>query len=78
MVPGVLCVTMDGTWMMPQLSAESWDIQELLLLMVVLTLEKEMVPFGWVMSSVQEEKIVSAAALIMVGGRFRAVVMDRM
>ena len=68
MVPGVLCVAMDGIWMMPELSAESWDILELLPLMVVLTLDKEVVPSGWVMSSVQEEKIVSVDALIMVGG----------
>ena len=70
MKDGAQYVGMDGTWMMPEWSAESWDILELLPLMVVLTLDKEVVPSGWVMSSVQEEKIVSVDALIMVGGLF--------
>ena len=78
MVPGVLCVLMDGTSLMLEWSAESWDILELLPLMVVLTLDKEMVPSGWMMSSVREEKIVSVAALIMVGGLFQAAITDRM
>ena len=59
---------MDGTSKTPEWSAGSLDILELLPLMVVLTLDKEMVPSGWMMSSVREEKIVSVAALIMVGG----------
>ena len=35
--------------MMLQLSVESWDFLELSHLLVVLHLDKELVPFGWMM-----------------------------
>ena len=78
MESGAQCVMMDGTSKTLKWSAKSWDIRELLPLMVVLTLDKEMVPFGWVMSSVQEEKTISIDVLIMVGGPFNTAVMNRM
>ena len=40
--------------MMLQLSVESWDFLELPHILVVLQLDKEMVPSGWVMCNVQE------------------------
>ena len=43
---GAQCVTMDGTSKTLKWSVESWDILELLPLMVVLTLDKEVVPSG--------------------------------
>ena len=40
--------------MMLQLSVESWDFLELPQLLVVLHLDKELVPSGWMMLDVQE------------------------
>ena len=39
--------------MMLQLSVESWDFLELSHLLVVLHLDKELVPSGWMMCNVQ-------------------------
>ena len=40
--------------MMLQLSVESWDFLELSHLLVVLHLDKELVPSGWIVWGVQE------------------------
>ena len=39
--------------MMLQLSVDSWDFLELIHLLVVLHLDKELVPSGWMMCNVQ-------------------------
>ena len=52
-IHGVLYAMMAGACMMLQLSVESWDFLELSHLLVVLHLDKELVPSGWVMWDVQ-------------------------
>ena len=44
--------------MMLQLSVESWDSLELSHLLVVLHMDEELVPFGWLMWDVQVVKPV--------------------
>ena len=52
-VHGVLYVIMAGASMMLKLSVENLDFLELPHLLVVLHLDKEPVPFGWIMWDAQ-------------------------
>ena len=52
-VHGALYVMMAGASMMLQLSVESWDFLGLMHILAVLHLDKELVPFGWMLCDVQ-------------------------
>lgn len=64
---GELCVTMAGTWSRQKWCASSWAVGRPCWLLMGLTLGKDLVPFGWMMSAAQGQKLLSPSVETLLG-----------